>query len=112
MRLLLRATFGNPMMKFVAIKEIVCAKYDGCSCVILKLEKSHTVTRCKTACIQCAYARAYAAYATAEQPHNFDLMSNLIKRDSTALLAVKFVRAMWAHEKVVVVEGKDHPEPA
>jgi hypothetical protein len=39
-------------------------------------------------------------------------MSNLIERDTAALLAVKFVRAMWAQEKVVVVEGKDHPEPA
>src|SRR5712691_8573948 len=112
MRFLLRATFGDPMMKFVAIKKIVCAKYDGRSRVILKLEKGHAVARCKTASIQRAYACPDAAYTASKQPHDLYLVSDLIERDAAALLAVKFVGAMWAQEKIVVVEGKDHPQPA
>jgi hypothetical protein len=39
-------------------------------------------------------------------------MRDLIEHDPAALLAVKLVRAMWAQEKIVVVEGEDHPESA
>src|SRR6516225_669551 len=39
-------------------------------------------------------------------------MSDLIEQDPAALLALKFIRTMWAQEKVVVVEGEDHPKPA
>src|SRR5262249_28695401 len=39
-------------------------------------------------------------------------MSDLIEQYPAALLALKFIRTMWAQEKVVVVEGKDHPKPA
>src|SRR5262249_16983414 len=112
MRFLARATFGDPMMQLVAIKEVVCAEYDRPGRVILKLEKGHAVTRCTTAPVQRAYARANAPYRAAKQPHDLDLVSDLVERDSPALLAVEFVGAMRAQEKVVVVEGEDHPEPA
>src|SRR4030088_1711482 len=110
-RFLLGATFRDPVMKFVAVEKVVCAEHDGSCGVILKIEERRAVTGRTAVPIQCAHARAYAAHRAAEQPYHLDLVGDLIERDAAALLAVKFVRAMWAQEEVVVVEGKDHPEP-
>src|SRR5262245_3800851 len=96
MRFLVRAAFGDPLMKFVAIKKIVCAEYDGRSRAILKLEEGHAMAHCRTALIQRAQARANAAYSTSEQPHDLDLMRDLIEGDPAARCTVEFVRAVRA----------------
>ena len=112
MRFLARATFRDPVMKLVAVEKVVCAEHDGRCSVILKVEEGRAVTGSKTVSIQCAHARADAAHGASEQPHHLDLVGDLIERDAAARLAVKFIGAMRAQEEVVVVEGKDHPEPA
>ena len=91
-RLLARATFRDPVMPLVAVEKVVCAESDGRCGVILELEKGRAMTGRTTVPIQRAHARADAAHGAAEQPHDLDLVGDLIERDAAALLAVKFIR--------------------
>ena len=66
----------------------------------------------RTGPVERAHVRAYAAHTAAEQPNDLDLVGDLIERDAAALSLSNSSARCGRKEKVVVVEGQNHPELA
>ena len=83
---LVGAALGDPVMEFVAVEEIIGAERDRGRGVVFERKQRGAVAGRTAGRIERTHVRAHTAHLAAQQPHDLDLVRDLVERDTVPSL--------------------------